>query len=238
MRFVIRILFAFLLLNSPTLDAQIRLRPGISFGPNFALLPGNNQAFSEGFFTSGKVGITGGINLSMQVGEHFWARVGTNYARTNFVFKRTSAIDLRVENGFKFNALEFPLQFGFTGYLGSLKHREYIGVGYNALLRSSSSLGVGGDSMAVYTYTTEESIVKKSFLSFNCGIEVGSEFNNDGSIFFGLAMRYNPETQYQYNFRTAGYPEQILRSNANFVMLEITYYFPRFSYWFKRDFTY
>jgi hypothetical protein len=111
-------------------------------------------------------------------------------------------------------------------------------VGFNSLLRSSASLGVGGDSAAVYTYTTEEPVVKNSYLNFNFGIEVGSEFDNDGSIFFGLAMRYNPETQYQYTFRAGNFPKQILRSNANFVMLEITYYFPRFSYWFKRDFTY
>ncbi len=222
----------------PSLNAQIRVRPGMSFGPNFSLPAGGEQTFSDGFFTSGKVGITGGVNLSLQAGEHFWSRIGTNYARTNFLFRRTSATDLRVENSFKFNAIEIPLQVGFTGYLGSLKHREYVGVGFNSLLRSSASLGVGGDSAAVYTYTTEEPLVKKSYLNFNFGIEVGSEFDNDGSIFFGLAMRYNPETQYQYNFRTGSFPEQILRSNANFVMLEITYYFPRFSYWFRRDFTY
>lgn len=235
-RFVLILLFSLCL--RPCLLAQIRLRPGMSFGPNFSLPAGGEQTFSDGFFTSGKVGITGGLNLSMQAGEHFWSRIGTNFARTNFLFRRTSATDLRVENSFKFNAIEIPLQIGFTGYLGSLKHREYVGVGFNSLLRSSASLGVGGDSAAVYTYVTEEPVVKKSYVNFNFGIEVGSEFNNDGSIFFGLAMRYNPETQYQYNFRAASYPQQILRSNANFVMLEITYYFPRFSYWFKRDFTY
>lgn len=235
-RFVLILLFSLCL--QPRLLAQIRLRPGMSFGPNFSLPAGGEQTFSDGFFTSGKVGITGGLNLSMQAGEHFWSRIGTNFARTNFLFRRTSATDLRVENSFKFNAIEIPLQIGFTGYLGSLKHREYVGVGFNSLLRSSASLGVGGDSAAVYTYVTEEPVVKKSYVNFNFGIEVGSEFNNDGSIFFGLAMRYNPETQYQYNFRAASYPQQILRSNANFVMLEITYYFPRFSYWFKRDFTY
>jgi len=234
-------LFLFLLLSmgfKTEINAQIRLRPGMSFGPNFSLPAGGEQTLSDGFFTSGKVGITGGLNLSMQAGEHFWSRIGINFARTNFLFRRTSATDLRVENSFKFNAIETPLQIGFTGYLGSLKHREYVGVGFNSLLQSSASLGVGGDSAAVYTYVTEEPVVKKSYVNFNFGIEVGSEFNNDGSIFFGLAMRYNPETQYQYNFRAANYPQQILRSRANFVMLEITYYFPRFSYWFKRDFTY
>jgi hypothetical protein len=235
-RFFLILLFS--LCIRPSLQAQIRLRPGMSFGPNFSLPAGGEQTFSDGFFTSGKVGITGGVNLSLQAGEHFWSRIGTNYARTNFLFRRTSATDLRVENNFKFNAIEIPLQVGFTGYLGSLKHREYVGVGFNSLLRSSASLGVGGDSAAVYTYTTEEPLVKKSYLNFNFGIEVGSEFDNDGSIFFGLAMRYNPETQYQYTFRAGNFPKQILRSNANFVMLEITYYFPRFSYWFKRDFTY
>ena len=235
-RFFLILLFS--LCIRPSLQAQIRLRPGMSFGPNFSLPAGGEQTFSDGFFTSGKVGITGGVNLSLQAGEHFWSRIGTNYARTNFLFRRTSATDLRVENSFKFNAIEIPLQVGFTGYLGSLKHREYVGVGFNSLLRSSASLGVGGDSAAVYTYTTEEPLVKKSYLNFNFGIEVGSEFDNDGSIFFGLAMRYNPETQYQYTFRAGNFPKQILRSNANFVMLEITYYFPRFSYWFKRDFTY
>jgi hypothetical protein len=235
-RFFLILLFS--LCIRPSLQAQIRLRPGMSFGPNFSLPAGGEQTFSDGFFTSGKVGITGGVNLSLQAGEHFWSRIGTNYARTNFLFRRTSATDLRVENSFKFNAIEIPLQVGFTGYLGSLKHREYVGVGFNSLLRSSASLGVGGDSAAVYTYTTEEPVVKNSYLNFNFGIEVGSEFDNDGSIFFGLAMRYNPETQYQYTFRAGNFPKQILRSNANFVMLEITYYFPRFSYWFKRDFTY
>jgi hypothetical protein len=70
------------------------------------------------------------------------------------------------------------------------------------------------------------------------GMEVGTEFDNDGALFFGLSFRWNPQQQYSFQFDSQRFSPQIAATNGNFVMLEITYYLPRFSYWFKRDFTY
>jgi hypothetical protein len=220
-----------------TVQAQIALRGGISAGPTFILMD-DNQQLNNGFFTSTRAGANLGINLSMQSGEHFWSRVGVNYNRLNFSMKQNTSTEYRIDFRYGLNNLEIPLQVGVTGYLGSLKHREYLGVAYVNRLGRDFKTTLSGDSASVYAYSTPESVVKSSYLAFVAGLEVGTEFKNDAGLFFGLSMRYNPETQYSSSFNTAVFGNQLASTKGNYLMLEITYYLPRFSYWFKRDFTY
>jgi len=218
-------------------QAQIALRGGISAGPTFILME-ENQQLNNGFFTSTRAGANLGLNLSMQSGEHFWSRVGVNYNRLNFSMKQNTSAEYRIDFRYGLNNLEIPLQVGVTGYLGSLKHREYLGVAYVNRLGRDFKTTISGDSASVYAYSTPESVVKSSYLAFVAGLEVGTEFKNDAGLFFGLSMRYNPETQYSSSFNTSVFGNQLASTKGNYLMLEITYYLPRFSYWFKRDFTY
>jgi hypothetical protein len=218
-------------------QAQVAFRGGFSAGPSFILME-NDQQLNNGFFTSTRAGINAGLNLSMQAGEHFWSRVGVNYNRLNFSLKQNTSTQYRIDFRYGLNNLEIPLQFGVTGYLGSLKHREYLGIAYVNRLGRDFKTSVSGDSASVYAFATPESVVKSSYLAFIAGLEVGTEFKNDAGLFFGLSMRYNPETQYSSSFNTAVFGNQLASTKGNYLMLEITYYLPRFSYWFKRDFTY
>lgn len=219
------------------IQAQVAFRGGFSAGPSFILME-NEQKLSNGFFTSTRAGVNAGLNLSMQAGEHFWSRVGVNYNRLNFSLKQNTSNDYRIDFRYGLNNIEIPLQLGVTGYLGSLKHREYLGVAFVNRLGRDMKTTITGDSASVYSYATPESAVKSSYLAFVAGLEVGTEFKNDAGLFFGLSMRYNPETQYSGGFNTAIYGNQIASTKGNYLMLEVTYYLPRFSYWFKRDFTY
>jgi hypothetical protein len=229
-------LFVFSLFFLPS-QAQIALRGGFTAGPSFILME-NDQQLSNGFFTSTRAGINAGLNLSMQAGEHFWSRVGANYNRLNFSLKQNTSSNYQVDFRYGLNNLEIPLQIGVTGYLGSLKHREYIGVAYVNRLGRDVKRSITGDSAAAYAFATPESVIKSSYLAFVAGIEVGTEFKNDAGLFFGLTMRYNPETQYSSSFNTSVFGNQLASTKGNYLMLEVTYYLPRFSFWFKRDFTY
>jgi hypothetical protein len=228
------IVFSFALLS---LKAQVAFRGGFSAGPSFILME-NDQKLTNGFFTSTRAGVNAGLNLSMQAGEHFWSRVGVNYNRLNFSMKQNTSNEYRIDFRYGLNNLEIPLQLGVTGYLGSLKHREYLGVAFVNRLGRDIKTTITGDSANVYSYATPESAVKSSYLAFVAGLEVGTEFKNDAGLFFGLSMRYNPETQYSSSFNTTVFGNQLASTKGNYLMLEVTYYLPRFSYWFKRDFTY
>ncbi len=229
-------LFVFSVFFFP-LQAQIALRGGFTAGPSFILME-NDQQLNNGFFTSTRAGINAGLNLSMQAGEHFWSRVGVNYSRLNFSLKQNTSNDYRIDFRYGLNNLEIPLQVGVTGYLGSLKHREYIGLAYVNRLGRDVKTSITGDSATAYAYATPESVIKSSYLAFVAGLEVGTEFKNDAGLFFGLTMRYNPETQYSSSFNTSVFGNQLASTKGNYLMLEVTYYLPRFSFWFKRDFTY
>jgi hypothetical protein len=229
-------LFVFSVFFFP-LQAQVALRGGFTGGPSFILME-NDQQLNNGFFTSTRAGINAGLNLSMQAGEHFWSRVGVNYNRLNYSLKQNTSNDYRIDFRYGLNNLEIPLQVGVTGYLGSLKHREYIGVAYVNRLGRDVKTSITGDSATAYAYATPESVIKSSYLAFVAGLEVGTEFKNDAGLFFGLTMRYNPETQYSSSFNTSVFGNQLASTKGNYLMLEVTYYLPRFSFWFKRDFTY
>jgi len=227
-----------ILIKVQALDAQVSFRPSISLGPSFSILSNSKNELNNGFFTSGKAGLQIGAGGSMGLGERLFLRGGVNYSRQSFSFKKNNATDLAVDFTFSRQHLELPLTVGFSGYLGSLLHREFIGLSYNSLLGDNLTSKISGDSTAGSEFTVNITDKKASFLNYTVGFEVGSSFNNDGAIFFGLSYRFSPAGQYGGLFKANPYPEQKFSWNGNYALLEITYYFPRVSYWFKRDFTY
>jgi hypothetical protein len=220
------------------LIAQVSFRPSLSLGPSFSILSNSKNELNNGFFTSGKAGLQIGAGGSMGLSDRLFLRGGVNYSRQSFSFKKNNATDLAVDFTFSRQHLELPVLVGFSGYLGSLLHREFIGVSYNMLLGDNLSTKISGDSTAGAEFTVNINDKKASFLNYLVGFEVGSSFNNDGAIFFGLSYRFSPVDQYGGLFKANPYPEQKFGWNGNYALLEITYYFPRVSYWFKRDFTY
>ncbi len=221
-----------------SLNAQVSFRPAVSVGPSFSILSNSKNELNNGFFTAGKAGLQIGMGGAVGLGDRLFIRSGVNYARQSFSFKKNNATDLAVDFSFSRQHLEFPVFVGFSGYLGSLIHREFIGVSYNTLLGDNLSSKISGDSTAGSEFILNINNKKASFLNYIAGFEVGSSFDNDGAIFFGLSYRFSPTGQYGGLFKANPYPEQQFSWNGNYAFLEITYYFPRVSYWFKRDFTY
>lgn len=219
------------------LQAQIKLNPGFTAGPSFCLME-DGTGLSQDFFTSTRAGFNAGLSLTLESGEHFWAKTGAQFNRLNFSMKQNRASDFKVDFKYGLNNLDFPLQVGFSGYLGSLRHREYIGLAYVNRLGRSFKPSVSGDSALVYTYTLTETAAKASYLTYLAGFEIGSEFDNDASLYFGISLRYNADTRFSTTFNSARFNAQTAATRGNYLMLEVTYYLPRFSYWFKRDFTY
>jgi hypothetical protein len=232
-----RLFTGLFLLVFGSLQAQFKLNPGFSVGPSFCLME-EGTGLTEGFFTSTRAGINAGLSLSLEAGEHFWAKTGAQFNRLNFSFKQNTATDYRVDFKYGLNNLDIPLQVGFSGYLGSLRHREYLGVAFVSRLGRSFKPTFTGDSILSHTYSFTDSPAKASYLTYVAGFEIGSEFDNDASIYFGLSLRYNPDTRYSSTFNSSRFLPQTASTRGNYLMLEITYYLPRFSYWFKRDFTY
>jgi len=218
-------------------NAQVTGRLGFSAGPTFGLVD-DDQVLSQNFFTSSRAGVHGGINWSFQYGERLWGRIDANYTRLNFAFRQNSDPAYGVEMRWGMNNLELPVKLGFTGYLGSLRHREYLGLAYVLPLSFREELELNGDSAGSWSPQITQPYRSPGYLSYMAGMEIGSEFDNDGALFFGLSFRWNPQQQYSFQFDSQRFNPQIVATNGNFVMLEVTYYLPRFSYWFKRDFTY
>jgi hypothetical protein len=232
------LIFTSLLFSLQALHAQVSFRPSLSLGPSFSVLSNSKNDLNNGFFTSGKAGLQVGAGGTVGLSDRLFIRSGANYSRQSFSFKKNNAADLDVDFTFSRQHLELPLLFGFSGYLGSLLHREFVGLSYNMLLSDNLSTDISGDSTSGSEFTVNINDKKSSFLNYTLGFEVGSSFKNDGAIFFGLSYRFSPTSQYGGVFKTDNYPQQAFSWNGNYALLEITYYFPRVSYWFKRDFTY
>ena len=218
-------------------EAQVTGRLGFSAGPTFGLTD-DDQVLSQSFFTASRAGVQGGINGSFTFGERIWSRVDVNYSRLNFAFRQNANANFGVDMRWGMSNLELPVKIGFGGFLGSLRHREFIGLAYTLPLAFQADLELTGDSAAAWKPQIIQQYQSKGYLSYMAGMEIGTEFDNDGALFFGLSFRWNPQQQYSFHFDSQRFNPQVAATNGNFVMLEITYYLPRFSYWFKRDFTY
>jgi len=218
-------------------DAQVNMKLGFTGGPTFSFA-GSDSVLSDGFFTSTKTGFNVGSVLTLQAGEHFFSRLGVNYSNQGFALRQTSDAIYGTDVRFRLNQLEIPLSIGFTGYLGNLRHREYIGVGVRFPLSSYNNVILKTDTSVAHTITITQQPIKGLATFLLAGFEIGSEFKNDAAIFFGASFKYGMQNLMNGGLVSSHFAPQAVSYNGTYVGLELTYYLPRFSYWFKRDFTY
>jgi hypothetical protein len=227
------ILFCFLFIS---LNAQTRLNLGFTAGPIISWGSPDSK-FQNDFFKSGKVGYNAGLSLSLQSGEHFFSRISTLYSTQIFAISQTSNINYKIDSRLRFHQLEIPLVVGFTGYIGSLKHREYVGAAMSFNLNTSTKF-IRGDSLPEKDFTLTTDKLNKAFPLLMAGFEIGSVFKNDAALFFGVNFRYGLNSIYSGTLNSSKYSLQNPSYKGTYVGIEVTYYLPRFSYWFKREFIY
>ena len=229
-------LFCILVLS---MNAQTRLNLGFTAGPIISWAS-NDSKFQNDFFKSGKAGYNAGLSLSIQSGEHFFSRLSTLYSTQIFAISQTSNINYKIDTRLRFNQLEIPLVVGFTGFLGSLKHREYVGAAMSFNLNNSQKF-ITGDSVTGNDYSLATTKLNKAFPLLMAGFEIGSQFKNDGGLFFGINLRYGLNSIYSGSLEASQngiFSIQTPDYRGTYIGIEVTYYLPRFSYWFKREFIY
>jgi len=212
-----------------------KMRLGFTAGPTVAWASGESQLSSR-FFIVSRAGFQGGITNSIELGEHFFASASANYSIQSFALRQTSAQAVGVDARFRSHNLEFPIMLGFSGYLGSLRHREFVGAGLQLNLNYAQNVKLSGDSL--FDYYSDVSQIKSSYPVLIAGFEVGSVFKNDAALYFGTTFRYGLQDVYSGRFNSARFSNQIATYSGTYLGIGITYYLPRYSYWFKREFIY
>jgi hypothetical protein len=219
-----------------SITAQTRLNLGFTAGPTIAWASSETK-LQNNFFKASKAGYNGGLSLSLQAGEHFFSKISTIYSTQIFVLRQTSNLNYKIDTRFRFHELEIPIIVGFTGYLGSLKHREFIGAALSLNLNTSQKIIVG-DSLLGNDININTTSLNKVFPLLMAGFEIGSQFKNDAALFFGITLRYGVNAAYSGILNSTRYGIQNTAYKGTYVGLEVTYFLPRFSYWFKREFVY
>lgn len=234
-RFLLLLLVVLPFTASIAQSAKMRL--GFTAGPTLAWTSANTN-ISTNFFTVGRAGVQLGVTNSLELGEHFFSSVSALYSLQSFGLKQTGIPSFGIDARFKSNNLEFPLMLGSCGYLGSLRHREFVGAGLQLNLSNVQTVKLSGDSSTVLTYTTQATSLSNVNPVFIAGFEVGSIFKNDAAMYFGATFRYATTDVYQGQFTSNRFPVQLPTYNGTYLSFNITYYLPRYSYWFKREFIY
>ncbi len=229
------LLFCFLALNSFAQAPKMRL--GFSAGPTVAWTSGNNS-ISPNFFTVSRAGFQGGITNSLDLGEHFYAGISVNYSIQSFGLKQTGTPAVGMDARFRAHNVEVPIMVGTCGYIGSLKHREFLGVGMQFNLSTAQRVKLSGDSSSFITYKTSAVVNTKAYPVFMAGFEVGSIFKNDAAMYFGATFKYSTSNVYDGSLTSNRFPLQSVNFKGTYLGISITYYLPRYSYWFKREFIY
>ena len=226
-----------LLVSSLCLFAQApKMRLGFTAGPTIGWASGESQLSSR-FFIVSRAGFQGGITNSIELGEHFFATVSASYSIQSFALRQTSAPAVGVDARFRSHNLEFPIMLGFSGYLGSLRHREFVGAGLQLNLNYAQNVKLSGDSL--FDYYSDVSQIKSAYPVIIAGFEVGSVFKNDAALYFGATFRYGLQDVYARNFELLSrFSNQVATYRGTYLGIGITYYLPRYSYWFKREFIY
>jgi len=219
-----------------SLKAQTYLKMGFIAGPTVSWASSSSEV-SDGFFTVGRGGLAIGPVLTLHVEEHFFARFAPTYSRQNFALRQTSFPAVQTDFRIGLRNLELPLVLGYSGYLGGLTHREYIGAGmqYN-LTQSLGTVFSNGAALQTETVSLNQSTVYPVLMA---GFEIGNVFKSDGALFFGGAFRYGLQdiSSQRHTTPTANVP-LLSTYRGIYLGVEITLYLPRFSYWFKREFEY
>jgi hypothetical protein len=97
---------------------------------------------------------------------------------------------------------------------------------------------LSGDSSSTLEYSTTTSQNKSAYPVLIAGFEVGSVFKNDAALYFGTTLRYGLQDVYSGSFNSARFSNQVATYSGTYLGIGITYYLPRYSYWFKREFIY
>ncbi len=218
-------------------NAQTAMRIGINLGSTVAW-PAPNPVLDNGFFTVSRAGFQGGLVNTLTLGDRWIFSLGANASVQSFALRQTGIAKFNMDARFKAFQLEIPLTLGFTGYLGSLRHREFVGVGLQSNLSLDPKLVLNGDSASYISAENTTSTTTKVYPVLMAGFEIGSRFENDGGLFFGVCYRYGMQQVYTGSLTTNLFPEQKIAYNGSYLGFGITYYLPRYSYWFKREFIY
>jgi hypothetical protein len=217
--------------------AQSAMRGGITLGSSVAW-PADVAGLNSGFFTVSRAGYQGGLVNTLTYADRLVIRFGVNANMQSYAIRQTGIDKYRFDARIRSLNLEIPLQVGFTGYLGSLRHREMIGAALQTNLSASSKLVSQGDSVSVIGPEGSVSVNKVVYPVITAAFEIGSEFDNDGALFFGACIRYGFQEVTRAAVNTSFFPLQQTGYNGTYLGFGLTYYFPRYSYWFKREFIY
>ncbi|MEX1187717.1 MAG: hypothetical protein WED33_00555 [Bacteroidia bacterium] len=234
-----RIIFlsAFVFISIGEFYSQSNMRLGFNLGSTVGW-PVESSGLNDGFFTVSRAGVQGGIVNTLTVSDRFIASIGANVSLQSFALRQTGNQIYNLDARFKAFQLDIPLNIGFTGYLGSLRHRETIGIGLQSNLSLSNKLVLNGDSTGNIDAKASSALRTSVYPVLMAGFEIGSTFDNDGSIYFGLHFRYGLQEVYTASFNSNVYPTQSVVYNGTYLGFGLTFYLPRYSYWFKREFIY
>jgi hypothetical protein len=219
-------------------SAQTSFRPGISAGTTFSY-PDRQSEFSEGFFSIYRSGLQGGFTTLVTVNNNFVFKSGLLYS-TQSVGMRGDGSGYKTDIRVNSDNLLLPLQFGYQNKLGSLILRELIGVTFMQNVKRNNVVTIEAQNQgAIPEYTISE-VRDISFMPMlNFGLELGSIFNNDAGFFIGVHYRQGFSRMYQFNYNSSYVNEpQFFSTKSSFIAIELTYYFSRPSYWFKKEFEY
>jgi hypothetical protein len=228
---------ALILLMAGTGFGQTAMRAGITLGSSVAW-PADLSGLNSGFFTVSRAGFQGGLVNTLTFADRLVFRLGVNANMQSYAIRQTGVDKYRFDARIRSLNLEIPLQFGFTGYLGSLRHREMIGASLQTNLSASSKIVQQGDSVAVISPAGTVAVTQAIYPVITAAFEIGSEFDNDGALFFGACIRYGFQETTRSNVSSNFFPAQQAAYNGTYLGFGLTFYFPRYSYWFKREFIY
>jgi hypothetical protein len=220
-----------------TTYGQVSNRLGINLGSTVAW-PADNAVLDNGFFTVSRAGFQGGLVNTLTFNDRWLLSIGANTSIQSFAVRQTGFPEYNMDARFKALQFEVPITFGFTGYLGSMRHREFIGAGLQSNLSLNPKLVLNGDSTSQLNAVISTNSTSKIYPVLLAGFEIGSQFDNDGALYFGVCFRYGMQEAYTGALSTTIFPDQKVAYNGSYLGFGLTYYLPRYSYWFKREFIY
>ena len=235
MRIFVAFVFCAVLVNA--VKSQTAMHLGLNAGTTVSW-PADISQLSDEFFTVSRAGFQGGIINTLTISDRLILSLGVNASLQSFALRQTGEAAYNLDARFKAFQLDVPFQVGFTGYLGSLRHRALLGVGLQTNLSYSNKLVFNGDSSSTINLEAISTGSLSVYPVLNAAFEIGSEFNNDAALFFGICFRYGLQEAYSATLNSTRYIPQTVTYNGTYLGFGLTYYLPRYSYWFKREFIY
>lgn len=218
-------------------SGQTYMKLGVTAGPGFAWLDKDSD-LKDGFFRVTRTGFSGGICNSLQAGEHFFTKISVLFSSRTFSMRQTSRPEYRTDIQYTLSGIEIPWVAGTSGFLGSLRHREYLGVSVSSRTGLKRRTELKGDSASLLSYNFETGNAKGFFPSVLLGFEVGTTFRNDASLYFGGLIRYGIQQVFSEKVSGNIFQSQNPVYRGAYAGIELHYYLPRYSYWIRKEFTY